>query len=116
VSICNRIMTGLRFLLRVTLRRPDLAAEIYHIREPQKIPLVMSQDETPPAGGGHQSQGSHAAQSRLWLRAARRRGGQAEGQGHADHGPEEAPPDHTARSRSPSRLCCLNTTPEARDT
>ena len=48
VSICNRnrIMTGLRFLLRVTLRRLDLAAEIYHIREPQKIPLVMSQDET----------------------------------------------------------------------
>src|SRR6266581_8225873 len=42
----NRIMTGLRFLLRVTLRRLDLAAEIYHIREPQKIPLVMSPDET----------------------------------------------------------------------
>jgi site-specific recombinase XerD len=48
VSICNRnrIMTGLRFLFRVTLRRADLAAEIYHIREPQKIPLVMSPDET----------------------------------------------------------------------
>src|SRR5271169_4969278 len=48
VSICTRngIMTGLKFLLRVTLRRLDLAAEIYHIREPQKIPLVMSQDET----------------------------------------------------------------------
>ena len=47
-SICNRncTMTGLRFLFRVTLRRLDLAAEIYHIREPQKIPLVMSQDET----------------------------------------------------------------------
>jgi len=47
MSICNRnrIMTGLKFLLRVTLRRLDLAAEIYHIREPQKIPLVMSQDE-----------------------------------------------------------------------
>src|SRR5437870_4841361 len=47
-SICNRncIMTGLRFLFRVTLRRLDLAAEIYHIREPQKIPLVMSTDET----------------------------------------------------------------------
>jgi integrase/recombinase XerD len=42
----NRIMTGLRFLFRVTLRRLDLAAEIYHIREPQKIPLVMSPDET----------------------------------------------------------------------
>ena len=48
MSICNRnrIMTGLRFLFRVTLRRPDLAAEIYHLREPQKVPLVMSPDET----------------------------------------------------------------------
>ena len=48
LSICtrNQIMTGLRFLLRITLRRLDLAAEIYHIREPQKIPLVMSPDET----------------------------------------------------------------------
>src|SRR5712692_7263831 len=48
MSICNRnrIMTGLRFLFRVTLRRLDLAAEIYHIREPQKIPQVMSPDET----------------------------------------------------------------------
>ena len=48
VSICNRnrMMTGLRFLFRVTLRRLDLATEIYHIREPQKIPLVMSPDET----------------------------------------------------------------------
>ena len=47
-SICNRnrIMTGLKFLFRVTLRRLDLAAEIYHIKEPQKIPLVMSPDET----------------------------------------------------------------------
>jgi integrase/recombinase XerD len=42
----NRIMTGVKFLLRVTLRRLDLAAEVYHIREPQKIPQVMSPDET----------------------------------------------------------------------
>jgi site-specific recombinase XerD len=41
MSICNRnrIMTGVKFLFRVTLRRPDLVAEIYHL-------LVMSQDET----------------------------------------------------------------------
>ena len=39
-------MTGVRFLLRVTLRRLDLAAEVYHIKEPQKIPLVMSPEET----------------------------------------------------------------------
>src|SRR2546430_16696657 len=46
-SICNRnrIMTGLRFLFRVTLRRLELTAAISHIKEPQKIPLVMSQDE-----------------------------------------------------------------------
>jgi integrase/recombinase XerD len=48
LSICNRnrVMTGLRFLLRVTLRRLDLASEVYHLREPQKVPLVMSPDET----------------------------------------------------------------------
>jgi len=46
-SICNRnrIMTGVKFLLRVTLRRHDLAAEIYHLKERQKVPLVMSQEE-----------------------------------------------------------------------
>ena len=47
-SICNRnrIMTGVRFLFRVTLRRLDLSAEIYHLHEPQKIPQVMSPEET----------------------------------------------------------------------
>jgi integrase/recombinase XerD len=47
VSICTRncIMTGLRFLFRVTLRRLDLAAEIYHLRQPQTIPLTISADE-----------------------------------------------------------------------
>ncbi len=46
-SICNRnrIMTGVKFLLRVTLRRHDLAAEIYHLKEPQKIPVIMSPEE-----------------------------------------------------------------------
>src|SRR5215470_6578681 len=39
-SICNRnrIITGVRFLFRVTLRRRDLAAEVWHIKEPQKLP------------------------------------------------------------------------------
>src|SRR5439155_25768854 len=47
MSICNRnrIMTGVRFLFRVTLRRLEHAAEIYHLREPEKLPLVMSVDE-----------------------------------------------------------------------
>ncbi|MEE8306573.1 MAG: tyrosine-type recombinase/integrase [Gammaproteobacteria bacterium] len=41
----NRIMTGVKFLFRVTLRRHDLAAEIYHLKEPQKIPVIMSPQE-----------------------------------------------------------------------
>src|SRR6201993_4458793 len=47
LSICNRnrIMTGVRFLFRATLRRHDLAAEVYHLKEPQKLPLVMSPEE-----------------------------------------------------------------------
>jgi site-specific recombinase XerD len=34
-----------RFLFRVTLRQHDLAAEIYHLKEPEKLPLIMSPDE-----------------------------------------------------------------------
>jgi site-specific recombinase XerD len=41
----NRTMTGLRFLLRVTMRRLDLAAEIYHMKAPQRIPQILSADE-----------------------------------------------------------------------
>ncbi len=38
-------MTGLRFLFRVTLRRHHLAAEVWHLKEPQKLPPVLSHDE-----------------------------------------------------------------------
>src|SRR6266481_5658794 len=95
VSICNRnrIMTGLRFLFRVTLRRLDLAVEIYHIREPQKIPLVMSQDDAALARRRQQSQDPHVAQSRLWLRPARQRGGQAQGQAY-----RQRAEDHSGRA------------------
>ena len=41
----NRIMGGIKFLFKVTLRRHDLAAEIYHLKAPQTIPLVLSQQE-----------------------------------------------------------------------
>src|SRR6202163_3583112 len=46
-SICNRnrIMTGVRFLFRVTLRRHDLAAEVWHIKEPRKLPPVLSPEK-----------------------------------------------------------------------
>jgi len=46
-NICNRnrIMTGVRFLFRVTLRRHDLAAEVWHIKEPERLPPVLSPEE-----------------------------------------------------------------------
>ena len=47
VSICtrNQTMTGVKFLFRVTLRRHDLVAEIFHLKEPDRVPLVLSQKE-----------------------------------------------------------------------
>src|SRR5215470_6018219 len=45
ISNRNRIMTGVKFLFRVTLRRHDLAAEIYHLKEEQKLPLTLSPNE-----------------------------------------------------------------------
>jgi site-specific recombinase XerD len=47
ISICtrNRTMTGIAFLFRVTLRRPEIADGIEYIAEPQKIPLVLSPEE-----------------------------------------------------------------------
>jgi integrase/recombinase XerD len=47
MSICNRnrIMTGVRFLFRITLRRHDLAAEVWHIKEPERLPPVLSPEE-----------------------------------------------------------------------
>ena len=46
-SICtrNQTMTGVKFLFRVTLRRHDLVAEIFHLREPDRVPLVLSKKE-----------------------------------------------------------------------
>jgi hypothetical protein len=41
-------MTGVKFLLRVTLRRHDLVAEIFHLKEPVKVPLVLSKKEINP--------------------------------------------------------------------
>ena len=41
----NRTMTGLRFLFRVTMRRLDLANEIHHIKEPLRIPQILSAEE-----------------------------------------------------------------------
>ena len=45
ITTRNQTMTGIKFLFRVTLRRLDLAEEIYHLGEPQKIPVILSSTE-----------------------------------------------------------------------
>ena len=104
-------MTGLRFLFRVTLRRLDLAAEIYHLREPQKIPQVISRGRGAPAiGRCQQPADAPAAQSRLRLRIARRRSGPAEGQAH-----RQRAEDHSHRARQgPQGSQCHALTRDAR--
>src|SRR5258708_20293314 len=49
LSICtrNQIMTGLRFLLRITLRRLHLAAETYPPPPPHTLPLRLTPPHTP---------------------------------------------------------------------
>jgi integrase/recombinase XerD len=51
MSVCNRnrIMTGVRFLFRVTLRRLDLAAEIYHRRTAGQLTECASRRASAPA-------------------------------------------------------------------
>ena len=41
----NAVMSGVKFLFRVTLRRLDLAEEIYHLNEPQRVPVILSVNE-----------------------------------------------------------------------
>jgi hypothetical protein len=56
ISNRNRITTGVKFLLRVTLRRHDLAAEIYHLKEPERLPLTEPQRGGAAACHGRQPQ------------------------------------------------------------
>src|SRR5262245_8195477 len=39
----NRIMSGVKFLFRVTLRRHDLAAEVYHLADTTSLEVHRSQ-------------------------------------------------------------------------
>ena len=64
-------MTGVLLIFRVTLRRHDLAAEVWHIKEPQEAAAGAE-----PRGGqacphdGDEPEGASDADTRLWLRAA----------------------------------------------
>jgi site-specific recombinase XerD len=42
----NAIITGLRFFFETTLGRPEAMAKMSHVREPRKLPEVLSRQET----------------------------------------------------------------------
>jgi integrase/recombinase XerD len=71
-SICNRnwIMICVRFLFRVTLRRRALT--VWHIKESQKLPPVLSPEEVDRVLTMATSLKARAMHTRLWLRAAGR--------------------------------------------
>jgi integrase/recombinase XerD len=55
-SICNRnrIATG----VRVTQRHYELAAEVWHMKEPQKLPLVLARGAQACAHPGPEPEGA----------------------------------------------------------
>jgi len=44
-AIINRNLTALRFLFMVTLRKPEVVIHLPFVREPQKLPVILSQEE-----------------------------------------------------------------------
>ena len=85
VSICNRnrIMTGLRFLVpRDAAAAGSCRRDLSHPRAAEDPAGDEPGRDAAPAGRRQQPQGSHTAQSRLWLRVARRRGGPAQDQAY----------------------------------
>src|ERR1700719_3553250 len=85
-------MTGLRFLFRVTLRRLDLAEEVYHITAEASAGDEHRRDEA-VAGGSLKPQNARPAQPWLWLRIAGERDRAAQGQAYrqgTEHHPHRA--------------------------
>ena len=83
VPTMNSIVSALRFFFTHTVDRPDLARKLVRLAHPRKLPVVLSRDEVARLLERHhlpQVQGR--AVGRLWRRAARLRGVDAEGRRH----------------------------------
>ena len=107
----NSAVSALRFLFSVTLERPDLARRLTVVRQPRKLPLVLS-----AAGGRASARGGAGAEVQggarhgLWRRAARRRGGRAQGRRRRQHAHDVA----GRAGQGPQRSLCDALAPAAR--
>ena len=72
----NGAMVALRFFFRVTLKRPDAVDYIPIVRQPQRLPVVLTPEEV---AGRARAEVAYGAQRRLWRRPARVRGGRPQG-------------------------------------
>ena len=75
----NGAMVGLRFVFRVTLRRPDALDYIPMAREAQRLPTIQSQEKVMRLLGVHGAEVAWRAQRVLRRRPAGVGGGGAEG-------------------------------------
>jgi site-specific recombinase XerD len=63
----NHTVTALRFLFIVTLRKPQVVIRLPFIREPRKLPIVLSPEEVARLlDAAPQSQAQGGAECRLW--------------------------------------------------
>ena len=82
----NGSVSALRFLFTVTLDRPDLSRRLVLVRQPRKLPAVLSVEEVgrlleAAPGPKHKDR----ARDRLRRRAARVRGGRPQSRRHRQH-------------------------------
>jgi hypothetical protein len=111
----NGSVAALRFLFTVTLHRSDMARHLTFVREPRKVPVVLSPEEVAPSGGRTRAEVQDDPRCGLRRGPARIRGRVAEGvrrrqqahaaQDRAGQGPQ-GPPCHvvTAAARASARL------------
>jgi integrase/recombinase XerD len=79
VPTVNQTVSTLRFFFKVTLGRPDLVERTTFVREPRKLPVVLSPEEGAPARCRTRAQVQGGAERGLRGGIARLRGGGAEG-------------------------------------
>ena len=78
----NGSVAALHFFFTVTLDRPEMARHLTFVREPRKIPVVLSPERGGAAAGLPRTQVQGRAERRLRCGSAGLRGGGTEGLGH----------------------------------